>query len=137
MIPLHRSARPALVVLGSVLGGLAAIVWSWAGVSLLGAADDAGFRWPFPDLLALALTLLTVSALWLPWVPLMVRAGFRWWIAPVAGLLPPVMVVAAGIAGARLAAGVDGRARHDDSPSAAGRAEAGLRVTAAGGDEPS
>lgn len=116
MIPVNRSARPALVVLGSVVGALAAIGWAWAGVRVLSTVDDAGFQWPFPGLLALAGTLLVFGAIWLPWVPVMVRAGFRWWDAPVAGLLPPVMVVAAAVAGARLAAGLDGPARHDERP---------------------
>ena len=119
MIPVHRSARPALVVLGSVVGALAAIGWAWAGVRVLSTVDDAGFQWPFPGLLALAGTLLVFGAIWLPWVPVMVRAGFRWWDAPVAGLLPPVMVVAAAIAGARLATGLDGRARHEERPPSA------------------
>lgn len=100
----HLHWTNPLVVAGCLAGALAAIGWTWACVRVFEAVDRAGFRWPVPDAVALLSTLVLFSACWLPWVPVMLRAGFRWWEAPLAGLLPPVMVVAAAVAGGRLAA---------------------------------
>jgi len=100
----RQDPRPFwFVALGGLAGSLGGVAWTWLAGAVLGAIDDAGFRWPLPEPLAILATVLVAAAFWAPWVPLFVRAALPWWCV-FAAAFPLAGIALAGVTGVRLAA---------------------------------
>jgi hypothetical protein len=108
-VTIEAAPRPFwFVALGGLAGAFAGIAWTWLVGAVLNAIDDE-FRWPLPTPLAVLATVLVAAATWLPWVPLFLRVGFRWWFV-FAAVFPLAAIALTGVTGVRLAATL-GRSR--------------------------